>query len=526
MARKVTIYDILVSCPGDCDEFLPIIKEVLDNFNKYIGQSNNTQLNMKHWSTDSYPESGDRPQSLLNEQFVDSCDSCIALLWTKFGTPTDKYGSGTEEEIARMIDSGKPVFLYIIDTPVSPSKLDSGQYEKVQDFKNKYSTNGLYKLITSKEDLEKSLTNNMTMYFLKKSISVSAEKDELLGINRLPDLNLETSVCTNSLEEKLQSFLKSQESKILDELNQTQNIYLPIVKDKVSSENKNSVNITLSPAFKDASKKLQQISKQFSDYIEVITPTIPNKVTEDIKEYLETKNLKFNDDLFYLGKLIKSKNTLLVNSLIGGGGSNISLNGTDEEKQKYKCLLSLYDKITTYNGVEKYLNQLLKLNKYHIFLVNKGENYDEDIDVKLILPKGSLVINEKFPTPNEDIVDVFSKIDLLEKLLIPPNAHNLLDYSREIKPYIPHMPLSFPYQGKSIDDYSRDYKNNIDDIFEYNFYSTLENDIVNIKFDYIKHNTNINFPSYIFTNIELTELKFEISSKHTPELIEGVIDLK
>ena len=40
-------------------------------------------------STDSYPQSGDRAQEVLNKQFVRECDAAVALFWTKFGTPTE-----------------------------------------------------------------------------------------------------------------------------------------------------------------------------------------------------------------------------------------------------------------------------------------------------------------------------------------------------------------------------------------------------------------------------------------------------
>lgn len=35
--------------------------------------------------------------------------AAVAIFWTKFGTPTDKYGSGTEEEIEEMLSSNKQV---------------------------------------------------------------------------------------------------------------------------------------------------------------------------------------------------------------------------------------------------------------------------------------------------------------------------------------------------------------------------------------------------------------------------------
>ena len=65
------------------------------------------------------------------------CDAAVAIFWTKFGTPTDKYGSGTEEEIEEMLSSGKQVFLYFVDAQINPSVIDMEQYHKVNDFKEK-----------------------------------------------------------------------------------------------------------------------------------------------------------------------------------------------------------------------------------------------------------------------------------------------------------------------------------------------------------------------------------------------------
>ena len=91
----ITAYDLLISCPGDVNGFIDIIRECVDNFNRVYGNINNMEIATKHWSTDSYPQSGDKPQELLNKQFVRECDAAVAIFWTKFGTPTDKYGSGT-----------------------------------------------------------------------------------------------------------------------------------------------------------------------------------------------------------------------------------------------------------------------------------------------------------------------------------------------------------------------------------------------------------------------------------------------
>ena len=51
---------------------------------------------------------------------VDKCDAAAAIFQTRFGTPTDDYCSGSDEEIEKTITSGKNVFLYFSNAPVSP----------------------------------------------------------------------------------------------------------------------------------------------------------------------------------------------------------------------------------------------------------------------------------------------------------------------------------------------------------------------------------------------------------------------
>ena len=89
----------------------------------------------KHWRKNSYAQSGGKPQALLNKQFVCDCDAAVAVLWTRFGTPTDEYGSGTEEEIEIMLNSGKQVFMHFSDKPLPPSQQNSVEYARVQEFR-------------------------------------------------------------------------------------------------------------------------------------------------------------------------------------------------------------------------------------------------------------------------------------------------------------------------------------------------------------------------------------------------------
>ena len=112
MPQNVTLYNLLISCPGDVKEEITLIESSVDEFNEYYADTLGITIKTRHWSKSSYSQSGGKPQSLLNEQIVDKCDAAVAIFWAKFGSPTDEYGSSTEEEIERMLQSGKQVFMY------------------------------------------------------------------------------------------------------------------------------------------------------------------------------------------------------------------------------------------------------------------------------------------------------------------------------------------------------------------------------------------------------------------------------
>lgn len=85
MPKNVTQYDLLISCPGDITDEVNIIEEVVENFNQQFSKSLEVLIQTRHWSKSSYPQSGGKPQELLNEQFVKDCDAAVAIFWTRFG---------------------------------------------------------------------------------------------------------------------------------------------------------------------------------------------------------------------------------------------------------------------------------------------------------------------------------------------------------------------------------------------------------------------------------------------------------
>ncbi|EAG2315646.1 DUF4062 domain-containing protein, partial [Listeria monocytogenes] len=131
--KSIDQYNILLSFPSDVTQELKVIETVFERFNNFANGMG-IGIKSKHWSKDIYPAAGQRPQSIINKQIVDESDAIICIFWTRFGTPTGDFGSGTEEEMERLLSSGKQVFLYFSHIGINPREIDPEQMEKVKAF--------------------------------------------------------------------------------------------------------------------------------------------------------------------------------------------------------------------------------------------------------------------------------------------------------------------------------------------------------------------------------------------------------
>lgn len=87
MAQSVTLYNLLISCPGDVKDEVALVESAVDEFNELYADPLGITIKTRHWEKSSYAQSGGKPQVLLNEQFVNKCDAAVAIFWTRFGSP-------------------------------------------------------------------------------------------------------------------------------------------------------------------------------------------------------------------------------------------------------------------------------------------------------------------------------------------------------------------------------------------------------------------------------------------------------
>lgn len=146
-------YRILISCPGDVHEyFMQTIEAAVAEFNEQMGNKlvqkhfelmygHRVSVEILFWRENSHPVflSGASGQDVINEQLVNVSDATIGLFYTRLGTPTEKYESGTVEEIEKTLGRGKHVAIIPIVDSVVPTELlgDGSEYAKMKQYLKK-----------------------------------------------------------------------------------------------------------------------------------------------------------------------------------------------------------------------------------------------------------------------------------------------------------------------------------------------------------------------------------------------------
>jgi len=160
------------------------------------------------WQTHAYPESGDRPQAIINKQIVDESDMVIAVFGHRIGTATGIAQSGTIEEIERLRDKGKLVAVYFSSGPV-PRDHDPEQLRRLNEYRESLKENTLYWNFQSTEDLYRLISQHLARSVsriyqdLRISGTIRLLATQLPGSLRGPELTTQTAGDTKPSSESL-----------------------------------------------------------------------------------------------------------------------------------------------------------------------------------------------------------------------------------------------------------------------------------------------------------------------------------
>jgi len=147
MPRQATVVQVFVASPSDVKEEREALERIVEELNRTWSQNLGIILELLKWETHVRPGFGSEPQSVINSQIGDTYDVFIGILWSRFGTPTNEFDSGTEQEfehaLKRFKETGSPeIMIYFKKKPADLFEVDLDQLAKIRKFQQRLGEEG------------------------------------------------------------------------------------------------------------------------------------------------------------------------------------------------------------------------------------------------------------------------------------------------------------------------------------------------------------------------------------------------
>lgn len=176
---NIRLIKVFLATPSDVMQERQIAKDVLDSINRTMGTEKGVRFEVVGWDTDSYPAYGKDAQAVINDQIADMAqfDLFVGIMWNRFGTPTPRAGSGTEEEFRRAVESlesnGRPaIMFYFNQRPYNPSnREEAGQKLKVLAFKEEIDRHGLTATYDGPDDFRMEFHRHVERWLIQYSLN-------------------------------------------------------------------------------------------------------------------------------------------------------------------------------------------------------------------------------------------------------------------------------------------------------------------------------------------------------------------
>lgn len=170
MPFTANVFNVLIASPSDVPNEREAIAASLHEWNALNAKETGKVLLPVMWESHSAPAMGDRPQGIINDQVVRSCDMLIGAFWTRLGSPTGVEDSGTVEEVKWFLKHSKPVMLYYSKAPCDMDSIDPAQLAKLKEFKASIRDKGIQEQYTSVDELKQKLSRQLTIVMRGMSV--------------------------------------------------------------------------------------------------------------------------------------------------------------------------------------------------------------------------------------------------------------------------------------------------------------------------------------------------------------------
>lgn len=175
MGYDAKVFNVMIASPGDVKSERAIVRDVIYEWNAVHSKSRKIVLLPIGWETHSSPEMGTSPQEIINIQVLDKCDVLVGVFWTRLGTPTKEFDSGTVEEIEKHIGTGKPTMLYFSSQPVAIDTVDLEQLKALKEFKESCKNRGLFESYDNYSDFKEKFYRHLQLKLNEHSIFQSID---------------------------------------------------------------------------------------------------------------------------------------------------------------------------------------------------------------------------------------------------------------------------------------------------------------------------------------------------------------
>ena len=197
MPRHERVIVVFVASPSDLAQEREKLEEVIDELNLTWSEQFAMRLNLVRWETHAVPGVGIDPQDVINNVIPDDVDLFIGMMWGKYGTPTARAGSGTDEEFEKALARFRKnpesirIMFYFKDTPLPPSQIDTDQLERVKQFQSSLGPKGtLYWSFTRLDEFEQLIRihfGRQIQHFYKQPIEPTTQQLSRVVVRAVSD---------------------------------------------------------------------------------------------------------------------------------------------------------------------------------------------------------------------------------------------------------------------------------------------------------------------------------------------------
>jgi|GEM_PF-4847722 len=166
-AGGLRIVRLFLSSPSDVRDERDAVERVVHRFNQAWFEIRWIFVKVVRWELMA-PQIGPGPQPVITKQLKQNpIDLFVGIMWNRFGTPTPKAGSGTEQEFQEALsmwrDQGKPwITFYFCQRPANLTTSEVlAQKTRVVEFRETVSVNGVLRDYEATQEFEEMLYQDL-----------------------------------------------------------------------------------------------------------------------------------------------------------------------------------------------------------------------------------------------------------------------------------------------------------------------------------------------------------------------------